>query len=53
MKIEKVGFIQKNRTFDLSGPIKLATFRVFIYLKIEHKINKIHRNLYNSGKPRV
>ena len=31
MKIEKVVLIQTNRSFDLSGPIKLAKFRVFIY----------------------
>ena len=43
-------FIQTNRSFDLSGPIKLAKFRVFIYSKIEHKISKIRRNLYTSGK---
>ena len=53
MKIEKVVFIQTNRSFDLSGPIKLAKFRVFIYSKIEHKISKIRRNLYTSGKVRI
>ena len=45
MKIEKIIFNQKNRSFDLSGPIKLATFRVFIYSKMEHKINKIRKTL--------
>ena len=53
MKIEKVAFIQANRTFDLTGPIKLAKFRVFICSKMEHKINKIRRNLYTSEKPRI
>ena len=42
MKIEKVVFIQANCSFDLSGPIKLATFRLFIYFKMEHKVNKIY-----------
>ena len=49
MKIDKMVFIQTNRSFDLSGPIKLAKFRVFIYSKMEHKINKIRRNLCTSG----
>ena len=49
----KVIFIQMNQSFDFSGPIKLTTFRVFIYSKMEHKINKIHRNLYTSGKLRI
>ena len=53
MKIEKVVFIQTNRSFDLSGPIKLAKFRVFIYSKMEHEINKIRRNLYNSEKLKI
>ena len=52
MKIEKVVFIHTNRSFDLSDPIKLATFRVFICSKMEHKINKIRINLYTSGKLR-
>ena len=52
MKIEKVVFIQANRSFDRSGPIKLAKFRVFIYSKMEHKI-KIRRNLYTNEKPRI
>ena len=52
MKIEKVAFIQTNRSIDISDPIKLA-FRVFIYSKMEHTINKIRRNLYTSGKPRI
>ena len=30
-EIEKVVLIQTNRSFDLSRPMKLATFRVFIY----------------------
>ena len=33
--------------------ISVALFRVFIYLKMEHKRNKICRNLYTSGKPRI
>ena len=53
MKIEKVVFIQANQSLDLSGPIKLAKFRVFIYLKMEHKVNKIHRNLYTNEKLRI
>ena len=53
VKIEKVVFIQANRSFDLSGPIKLAKFRVYIYSKMEHKINKIRRNLYTNEKPRI
>ena len=40
MKIEKVVFIQLNRSSDLSCPTKLAKFRLFIYSKMEHKINK-------------
>ena len=36
-----------------AAPAKLATFRVFIYSKMEHKINKVRRNLYASGKPRI
>ena len=51
MKIEKVVFIQANRSFDLSDPIKVAKFRVFIYSKMGHKIHKIRRNLYTSEKP--
>ena len=43
----KVVFIQTNRLFDLSGPFKTG---VFIYFKMEHKINKICRNLCTSGK---
>ena len=43
MKIEEVVFIQANRSFDLSDPIQPATFGVFIYSKMEHKINKIYR----------
>ena len=50
MKIEEVVFVQANRSFDLSDPIQLATFGVFIYSNMEHKINKIYRNLYTSGK---
>ena len=46
MKIEKVVFTQTNRSFDFSGPIKLATFRVFIYSKMEHKVSK--QNLWKS-----
>ena len=53
MKIVKVVFIQANRSFDLSSPIKLAKFRVFIHSKMEHKINKIRRNLYTSEKPGI
>ena len=53
MKTEKVVFIQVNRSFDLSGPIKLATFSVFIHSKMEHKISKNRRNLYTSGKLRL
>ena len=53
MKIEKVVFIQMNRSFDLSGPIKPVTFRVLIYSEMGHKINKIRRNLYTNGKPRI
>ena len=49
----KSGFIQANRPFDLSGPIKLAKFTVFIYSKMEHKINKIRRNVYTSEKPSI
>ena len=48
IKIEKVVFIQANQSFDLSGLIKLAKFRAFIYSKMEHKINKIRRNLHTS-----
>ena len=47
------GFIQRNRSFDLIGPIKLAKFRMFIYLKMEHKVDKNRRNLYTSGKSRI
>ena len=47
----KSGFIQMNRSFDLSGPTELAKFRVFIYSKMEHKTNKIRGSLYISGKP--
>ena len=32
-KIEKVVFIQTNQSFDLSDPIQLAIFGVFIYSK--------------------
>ena len=39
MKIEKVVFIETNRSFDLSGPIKLTKFREFIYSKMENKMN--------------
>ena len=53
MKLEKVVSIQVNRSFDLSGPIKLAKFKVFVYSKMEHKISKIRRNLYASEKPRI
>ena len=53
MKIEKVVFIQTNRSFDLSGPVELAKFRVLIHSKMEHKINKIRRNLYVSGKLKI
>ena len=45
--------IQTIRSFDYSDPIKLATFSVFIYSKMEHKINKIRRNLYTSGELRI
>ena len=38
---------------DLSGRIRLAKFRLFMYSKLEPKINKIYRNLYISEKPRV
>ena len=41
-----------NRSSDLSGRIKLAKFRLFIYSKLEPKI-KVYGNLYISGKPRV
>ena len=50
---ENVVFIQTNRSFDLSGAIKLAKFRVFIYSRMEDKINKIRRNVYTSGKPGI
>ena len=57
MKIEttQLLFVQSmlNRSSDLSGPIKQAKFRLFIYSKLEPKINKIYRNLYISEKPRV
>ena len=39
-KNRKGGFIQTNRSFDLNNHIQLATFGVFIYSKMEHKINK-------------
>ena len=54
-KNERVAFIQMNQSFDFSGPTKMAKFRVFIYLKMEPKRNKICRNLYAmaSGKPRI
>ena len=52
-KIEKVVFIQTNRSFDLNRPIELTKFRVFIYSKMKHKISKICGNLYTSGKPRI
>ena len=50
MKIEKVFFIQTNRSYDVSGPTKLAKFRVFIYSKMEHKMNKIRRNFIHQWK---
>ena len=57
MKIEttQLLFVQSmlNRSSDLSGRIKLAKFRLFIYSKLESKINKIYRNLYISEKPSV
>ena len=46
MKIEKVAFIQANRSFDLSGPIKLVNVRVFIYSKMERKINNSYKFIY-------
>ena len=48
-------FVQSmlNRSSDLSSRIKLAKFRLFIYSKLEPKINKIYRNLYISEKHRV
>ena len=56
MKIEttQLLFVQSmlNRSTDLSGRIKLAKFG-FVYSQLEPKINKIYRNLYISGKPRV
>ena len=42
-----------NQSSDLSGRIKLAKFRLFIYWKLKPKINKISRNLYISEKSRV
>ena len=45
-------FVQ-SMSSDLSVPIKLAKFGLFIYSKLEPKINKIYRNEYISGKPRV
>ena len=42
-----------NPSSDLSGRIKLAKFRLFIYSKLEPKRNKLDRDLYISGKPRV
>ena len=57
MKIEttQLLFVQSmlNRSSDLSGHVKLAKFRLFIYSKLEPKINKPYGNLYISGKPRV
>ena len=57
MKIETTEplFVQSilNRSSDLSGRIKLVKFKLFIYSKLEPKINKIYRNLYISGQPRV
>ena len=57
MKIEttQLLFVQSmlNRSSDLSGRMKLAKFTLFIYSKLEPKINKIYRNLRISGKPRV
>ena len=57
MKIERtqLHFVQSmlKRSSDLSGRKQLAKFRLFIYSKLEPKINKIFRNLYISGKPRV
>ena len=57
MKIEttQLLFVQSmlNRSSDLSGRMKLAKFKLFIYSKLEPKINKIYRNLYVSEKPRV
>ena len=39
-------FVQSmlNRSSDVSGRIKLAKFRLFIYSKLEPKINKTYRN---------
>ena len=55
MKIETMQllFVQStlNRSSDLSGRIKLAKFRLFIYSSLEYKINKISKNLYISGNP--
>ena len=57
MKIEttQLIFLQSmlNRSSDLSGRIKLAKFRLFIYSNLDPKLNKIYRNIYISGKPRV
>ena len=57
MKIEttQLLFVQSmlNRSSNLSGSIKLAKFRLFIYSKLEPKINKSYRNLYVSEKLRV
>ena len=39
MKIEKVVFIQTNRSFDLSDPVQLATFGVY-YLFQNGALNK-------------
>ena len=48
-------FVQSmlNRSSDHSGLIKLAKFRLFIYSKLEPKIDKIYRNFCISEKPRV
>ena len=52
-KQKKVVLVQTIRSFDLRGPMKLVTFRMFAYSKMEHKINKTRRNLYTSGKTRI
>ena len=51
MKIEKVAFIQTNRSFDFISPIKLATSRVFIFSKIKHKIKfvEVYTPVESSG----
>ena len=50
---KKSGFYPDQPIIDLSDPIKLAKFRLFIYWKMEHKINKIRRNVYTSRKPEI